>query len=215
METYDNIEYLQILYQACFQSAGLNQCLLHLHLSQWLLGPLPRLPTLRYENLMYFISYIQLILWKMISYTMVNQIMCSITLHRPLWEYLVNMRAGWGTQLSKGSSMTILTVVDITPTIPRLREMRKSWYEFDFMSCMCISMRQCGWLLLYDVDDLSYVSRVCVNVYRQCGCLLFSNIMYVCGLSCMMCMLFVDSHVDDFVYVVINILYASIWFFVL
>jgi hypothetical protein len=33
---------------------------------------------------------------------------------------------------------------------------------------------------------------------------------YVCGLSCMMCMLFVDSHVDDIVYVVINILYVSI-----
>jgi hypothetical protein len=37
---------------------------------------------------------------------------------------------GQGTHLSKGSSMTLQTVVDITPTIPRLREMRKSWYEF-------------------------------------------------------------------------------------
>jgi hypothetical protein len=80
----------------------------------------------------------------------------------------VNRRVGWGTHLSKGSSMTIRMVVDITPTIPRLREMHKSWYEFGFMSCMCISMRQCGWLLLDDVDDLSYLSKMCVNIYRQC-----------------------------------------------
>jgi hypothetical protein len=109
------------------------QCLLHLRLSQWLLGPLPRLPTLRYENLLYFISYIQSMLSKTIFYIFVNQIMCSITLHRPLWEHLVNRRVGQGTYLSKGSSMTIRMVVDITPTIPRLREMGKSWYEFGFI----------------------------------------------------------------------------------
>jgi hypothetical protein len=33
---------------------------------------------------------------------------------------------------------------------------------------------------------------------------------YVYGLSCMMCMLLVDSRVDDIVYVVINIMYVSI-----
>jgi hypothetical protein len=43
-------------------------------------------------------------------------------------------------------------------------------------------------------DDLSYVSKIFVNVYRQCGLLLFSNVVYVCGLSCI-CVLFVDSHV--------------------
>jgi hypothetical protein len=137
---------------------------LHLCLRQWLLGPLSRLPMLRYENLLYFISYIQSISLKPISYTLVNQIMCSITLHRPLWEHLGNRRVGQGTHLSKGSSMTIWMVVDITPTISYLREMRKSWYEFGFMSCMCISMRQCRWLILDDVDDLSYVSKICVNV---------------------------------------------------
>jgi hypothetical protein len=152
--------------------------------------------------------------------------MCSITLHRPLWEHLVNRRAGRGTHLSKGTSMTLWMVVDITPTIPRLCEIHKSWYEFSFMLCMCISMRQCGWLVLDDVDDLSYVSKIRVNVYRQYGWLLFSNMVYVCGVSyivyvvCgflyMMCMLFVDSHVDDIVYMVINILYVtSIWIFVL
>jgi hypothetical protein len=83
--------------------------------------------------------------------------------------------------------MTLWMVVEITPTFPRLREMHKSWYEFSFMSCMCISMRQCGWLLLDDVDDLSYVSKICMNVYRRCGWLLFSNMVYVCGLSYMMC----------------------------
>jgi hypothetical protein len=139
-----------------------------------------------------------------VSYTLINQIMSSITLHRPLWEHLVNRSTGHGTYLSKGSSMTIRTVVDITLTILRLREMRKSWYEFDFMSCMCISMRQYWWLLLDDVDDLSFVSKICVNVYRQCGLLLFSNMVYVvCGFSC----------VDDIIYLVINILYVSIWFF--
>jgi hypothetical protein len=182
------------------------QCHLHLRLCQWLLGPLSHLPKLRYENLLYFISYIQSILSKTVSYTLVNQIMCSITLHRPLWEHLVNRRASWGTHLSKGFSTTIRTLVDITTTIPCLREMRKSWYEFGFMSCMCICMRQCRWLLLDDVNDLSYVSKICVNVYRQCGWLLFSNMVYVvCGFSC----------VDDIVYVVINILYVSIWFFLL
>jgi hypothetical protein len=32
---------------------------------------------------------------------------------------------------------------------------------------------------------------------------------YVCGLSYMMCMSFVDSQVDDIVYVVINIMYVT------
>jgi hypothetical protein len=141
------------------------------------------------------LSYIRSILSKPISYTLVNQIMCSVTLHRPLWEHLVNRRAGRRTHLSKGSSTTIWTVVDITPTILCLREMRKSWYEFGFISCMCISMRKCGCLLLDDVDDLSYVLKIRVNVYRQCGWLLLSNMVYVCGLSCIMSMLFVDSHV--------------------
>jgi hypothetical protein len=31
----------------------------------------------------------------------------------------------------------------------------------------------------------------------------------ICGFSYMMCMLFVDSHVDDIVYVVVNILYVK------
>jgi hypothetical protein len=57
---------------------------------------------------------------------MVIQIMCSIIFHRPLWEHLVNRRAGQETHLSKGSSTTIQTVVDITPTIPHHREMLKS-----------------------------------------------------------------------------------------
>jgi hypothetical protein len=90
---------------------------------------------------MYFISDIQSILSKIVSYNLVNQIMSSITLHRPLWEDLLNRRTIRGTHLSKGSSTTIQMEVDITPTIPSLREMGKSWYEFGFMSCMCISMR--------------------------------------------------------------------------
>jgi hypothetical protein len=61
------------------------------------------------------------------------------------------------------------------------------------------------------VDDLTYVSKICVNVYLltmwitsilKCG-LCFWTLMYVyvvCGFSC----------VDDIVYVVINILYVSI-----
>jgi hypothetical protein len=37
-----------------------------------------------------------------------------------------------------------------------------------------------------------------------------SYIVYVvCGFLYMMCMLFVDSHVDDIVYMVINILYVT------
>jgi hypothetical protein len=81
----------------------------------------------------------------------------------------VNRRAGRGTHLSKGSSTIIQMIVDITPIISCLCEMSKSWYELSFMPCMCISMRQCGSLLLDNVDDLSYVSKICVNVYRQCG----------------------------------------------
>jgi hypothetical protein len=51
----------------------------------------------------------------------------------------------------------------------------------------------------------------CVNVYRQCRLLLFSNMMYVCGLSCMMhvYVAYGFSCMDDIVYVVINILYVS------
>jgi hypothetical protein len=48
----------------------------------------------------------------------------------------VNRRVGRGTHLFMGSSTTLRTVVDITQTIPHLREMRKSWYEFGFMSCI-------------------------------------------------------------------------------
>jgi hypothetical protein len=64
--------------------------------------------------------------------------MCSIALHRPLWEHRVNMRVGRGTHLFKVSSITLRMVLDITQTILRLCEMRKSWYEFSFMLWMCI-----------------------------------------------------------------------------
>jgi hypothetical protein len=79
--------------------------------------------SVRYENLLYFRSYIQSILSKTVSYTLVNQIMCSITLRRPLWEHLGNWSVGQGIHLSKGSSMIIRMMVDITPTISRLHEM--------------------------------------------------------------------------------------------
>jgi hypothetical protein len=41
------------------------------------------------------------------------------------------------------------------------------------------------------------------DFYSQIWCI------YVCGLSYMMYMLFVDSHVDDIVFVVINILHVT------
>jgi hypothetical protein len=187
------------------------------------LYPTPRHPGMRTCCILYLIlnKYYQklsLIPWSIKS-------ICSITLHRPLWEHLVNRRVGRETHLPKGSLMTLRTVVNITWITPRLREMRKSWYEFSFMSCMCMSLKQSGRLLLDDVVDLSYVSKICVNVYWQCGWL-YSHIwcMFVDShIWCMSfvdshiwCILFVDSHVDDIVYVVINILYViSIWFFVL
>jgi hypothetical protein len=117
----------------------------YIGLSQWLHGALPCLPTPRYENLLYFISYIQSILSKTVSYTLVNKIMCSITLHRPLWEHLENRRAGQGTHLSKGSSTTIRTVVDITPTISHLREMHKSCslYVYVWMCVLCHMVYVC------------------------------------------------------------------------
>jgi hypothetical protein len=43
-------------------------------------------PTPGYENLLYFISYTQSILSKIVSYTLVNHIHL-LTLHRPLWEH--------------------------------------------------------------------------------------------------------------------------------
>jgi hypothetical protein len=54
------------------------------------------------------------------------KLICIITLHRPLWEHLVNRRAGRGTHLFKGSSTTLWMVVDITQIIPCLHEMHKS-----------------------------------------------------------------------------------------
>jgi hypothetical protein len=57
---------------------------------------------------------------------------CSVTHHRRLWEHLVNRRVGRGNHLSKDSLMTLQMVVDITRTIRRPREMRKSSYEFRF-----------------------------------------------------------------------------------
>jgi hypothetical protein len=51
---------------------------------------------------------------------------CSIRLHRPLWEHLVNRRVGRGTHSSKGSSVTLWSVVDVTRIIPHHCEMCKS-----------------------------------------------------------------------------------------
>jgi hypothetical protein len=120
----------------------------------------PALPTLRYENLLYFIFYIQSILSKIISYTLVNQIMCTITLHRPLWEHLGNRRAGRGTHLSKGSSTTVRAVVDITPTISHLHEMRKSCslYVYVWMSVLCHMVYVCETMWM-----------ICYMFVRQCG----------------------------------------------
>jgi hypothetical protein len=136
------------------------QCLLHHRLSQWLLGPLPCLPMLRYENLLYFISYIQSILSKTVSYTLVNQIMCSITLHRPLWEDLGNRREGRGTHFSKGSSMTIRMVVDITPTISHLHVMCKSCslYVYVWICVLCHMVYVCETMWM-----------ICCMFARQCG----------------------------------------------
>jgi hypothetical protein len=151
-------------------------------------------PNAQVRELVIFLTYIQSILPKTVSYTLVNQIMCSITLHQPLWEHLRNRRAGRGTHLSKGSSMTIRTIVGITPIISRLREMCKSWYEFSFISCMCISTRQCGWLLLDDVMTClmyrKYLWMFLDNVdyfYSQMWCMFVDSHVYVCCLWILMC----------------------------
>jgi hypothetical protein len=134
IETLDNTEYLWILYQSCFQSAGLNvqvptitipPPLSFEPMAPWTFSPASRHPGMRICCILYLIfnQYYQklaLIPWSIKS-------MCSITLHRPLWEHLVNGRVGRRTHLFKGSSTTLQTVVDITWTIPRLRDMRKSW----------------------------------------------------------------------------------------
>jgi hypothetical protein len=105
---------------------------------------------------------------------------CSITLHRPLWENLVNRRAGRGNHLSKGSSTTLWTVVDITQTIPHLCEMRKScsFYVYETMCVRVIS-----------------IENVCANVYLTCGfsygvCLWdgVDDMVYVCETMWIMCM---------------------------
>jgi hypothetical protein len=99
---------------------------------------------------------------------------CSITLHWPLWKHLVNRRAGRGTHLSKGTSMTLWTIVGITRTILRLCEMRKSYslYVYETMCILCqwcMFVRQYGWyvICLWDnVDDVVYVwDNVDDNVY--------------------------------------------------
>jgi hypothetical protein len=75
---------------------------------------------------------------------------------------------------------------------------------FNFMSCMCMSMRQCGCLLLEDAYS-SYVSTMCVNVYLTCGfsycvcCETMQMTICVCGDEfAIWCnyMFFVFSHVE-------------------
>jgi hypothetical protein len=95
--------------------------------SVWANGSLDLYPTSRRPGMRTCILYLifnqyyqksSLIPWSI-------KLMCSITLHRSLWEHLVNKRAGQGTHLSKGSSTTLRMVVDVTQITPRLCEMRK------------------------------------------------------------------------------------------
>jgi hypothetical protein len=74
--------------------------------------------------------------------------------------YLVNWRAGWGTHLSKGSSMALRMVVEITPTIPRLYEMCKSYslYVYVWMCVLCHMVYVCGTMWM-----------ICCIFFRQCG----------------------------------------------
>jgi hypothetical protein len=84
--------------------------------------------------------------------------------------------------------MTLRTVVDITRIISRLCEMRKSWYEFGFMSFMCMSVRQFGWLAIC-------IENMWMFIDNACGWLLFSYMVYVCEFSYIWCMSLLDSHI--------------------
>jgi hypothetical protein len=137
IETLDNTEYLWILYQACFQSAGLN-----VHVPAITIPPLPPFEPMApwtftpnldahvWELIVFYIFYSINIIKKPSLIPWSIKLMCSIALHQPLWERLVNRRVGRGTHLSKDSSTILRAIVDITRTILCLRKMHKSWYEF-------------------------------------------------------------------------------------
>jgi hypothetical protein len=120
---------------------------------------------------------------------------------------------GSNRRCSEPSSSTSRSpLIDLPRTSRKIRT--HPTIKFGFMSCMCISMRQCPWLILDDVDDLSYLSKYVWmfidnvdDFYSQIWCLLVDSriwCMYVlCGFS----------SVDDIVYVVVNIPYVSIWIF--
>jgi hypothetical protein len=143
------------------------------------LYPTSRRPSTRTSCILYLIlnQYCQkpfLIPWSIKS-------MCSITLHRQLWEHLVNWRAGRGTHLSKGSSSTLRTIVDITRTILRLHEMRKSCSLY-----VCVTMWMiCCMFVSDNVDDMVYVwDKVDDNIYVMMDEFAIYMCMIFCAETC-------------------------------
>jgi hypothetical protein len=119
--------------------------------SAWVNGSLDLYPTSRCLGMRsYYILYLILNQYYQKSFLITGIITsnCSIKLHRPLWEHLVNRGADQGTHLFKDSSTSLRTIVNITWTIScfarcvSLDSLIRCSNVFGFMSYMC--MRQCG-----------------------------------------------------------------------
>jgi hypothetical protein len=160
------------------------------------LYPASQLPGMRTCCILYLIfnQYYQkssLIPWSMKS-------ICSITLHQPLWEHLVNRRVGRGTHLSKGSSMTLQQSYASMRCVSLDSFYVYAWDNvFGFMSCVCMSMRQCRWLIcvwVWDNMDDFYV----YEYVTMCECAFDIWILILCVLWD-----FVDGNI---VYVMMNLI---------
>jgi hypothetical protein len=132
IEILDNTEYLWILYQTCFQSARLNVQVPAITIppfepvTPWTFTPPPDGQV--WELVVFCILYsINIIKNCLLYLSQSNQCVVS--------HSIGHYRSTWCTgglvensfNLSKGSSTILWTVVDITQTTLRLREMRKSW----------------------------------------------------------------------------------------
>jgi hypothetical protein len=135
-----------------------------------------------WELVVFYILY-SINIIKTVSYTLVNKIMCSITLHRPLWEHLENRRAGQGTHLSKGSSTTIRTVVDITATISHLREMHKSCslYVYVWMCVLCHMVYVCETMWMIWCMFKTKWMIMCMWWYGWICYIYVMNLLYICA----------------------------------
>jgi hypothetical protein len=137
------------------------------------LYPASRRPDMRACCILYLIlnEYYQkssLIPWSIKS-------ICSITLHRPLWEHLVNRRAGRGTHLSNGSSTTLQTVVGITRTIPRLRGMRKSCSLYVYET-MCVLYH-----MVYVCETMWMIWCMLETMWMIMCMWWWMNLLYICA----------------------------------